>query len=359
MRVLTIIGARPQFIKSAPVSKALEDVGIEEFVVHTGQHYDREMSEVFFEQMNLPKPHKTLDCGNLPHSEMVAKMLEELAPILRDLTPDAVLVYGDTNSTLAGALAATKEHITLIHVEAGLRSYNLKMPEEMNRILTDRMSKILFTPNESAVATLEKEGYSHFNVRIENIGDVMYDALKTFSPLSGYNPKMGEEDWFNAPFALATMHRFENISDPQRLAHMVDQLNFVHQQIIPVWMPVHPATKNKLGQFGLELKIRTAPPASYLEMLFALQRCEIVLTDSGGLQKEAFFSKKPCVVLREETEWTELVEIGVNVLYRQGIDSLEHQIQAMLKVDLNFNFTGYGDGSAATKLANVLLEELA
>lgn len=358
MRVLTIIGARPQFIKSAPVSKALEAVGIEEFVVHTGQHYDREMSEVFFEQMNLPKPYKKLDCGNLPHGEMVARMLNELAPVLRDLDPSAVLVYGDTNSTLAGALAATKEHIPLIHVEAGLRSYNLNMPEEMNRILTDRMSKILFTPNESAVSTLHKEGFSNFEVRIENIGDVMYDALKTFSPMSDFSSKMGPDDWFEHPFALATVHRFENISDFNRLAHLVDQLNYVHEHVIPVWMPVHPATNNKLSQFGLELKIRTAPPASYLEMLFALQRCDIILTDSGGLQKEAFFSKKPCIVLREETEWTELVEIGVNVLHHQGVDSLPDQIKDMLKAPLDFSFRGYGDGSAAIKLAEVLLEEL-
>lgn len=359
MRILTVIGARPQFIKSAPVSKALESAGFKEFVVHTGQHYDREMSEVFFEQMNLPKPYKILDCGNMPHSEMVARMLEELAPLVREIQPTAVLVYGDTNSTLAGALAATKEQVPLIHVEAGLRSYNLKMPEEMNRILTDRMSKILFTPNRNAVKTLHREGFLNFDVRVENIGDVMFDALKAFSPLSGYNPLMGPEDWFKAPFALATMHRFENISNAVRLTHLVEQLNFVHEHIIPVWMPVHPATKNKLEKYGLKLKIHTAPPSSYLEMLFALKKCAIVLTDSGGLQKESYFSKKPCIVLREETEWTELVDLGVNVLYRQGVDSLPEQIQSMLTSQLDFTTACYGDGSSAKKLADVLLQELA
>ena len=354
MKVLTIIGARPQFIKSAPVSKALQDVDIKEFTVHTGQHYDVRMSEVFFEEMQLPKPYAMLDCGNMAHAEMVAKMLAELAPIARELEPDVVLVYGDTNSTLAGALAATKLEIPLVHVEAGLRSYNLRMPEEMNRILTDRMSKVLFTPNDNATATLLKEGYGAFDVQIENVGDVMYDALHTFLPNAAFNPEMGEESFFKKRFALATMHRFENVSDPKRLKQLVDELNRVHETCIPVWMPLHPSTAARLKEFGLELKVQLAPPASYLQMLYALKHTSVVITDSGGLQKEAFFSQKPCVTLRNETEWVELIDLKVNRLFTSNDLDLSEMITKALAYQGDYSYSGYGSGNAALRIATTL-----
>ena len=354
MKVVTIVGARPQFIKSAPVSKAFQNADIKEFVIHTGQHYDRRMSAVFFEEMKLPKPYRVLDCGNMPHAEMVSKMLLELAPILRTLEPDFVLVYGDTNSTLAGALAATKLEIPLVHVEAGLRSYNLKMPEEMNRILTDRMSAVLFTPNDHAIATLHQEGFNHFNVHLENVGDVMFDALHTFLPNAAYASEMGPREFFDAPYALATLHRFENITDKQRLASLVDELNKVHREIMPVWMPLHPATQARLEQYSLTLEVQLAPPASYLQMLFALQHATLVLTDSGGLQKEAFFSKKPCITMRNETEWVELIELGVNRLFTSNHTDLSTSIKEALAYEGGFDFEGYGKGDAAQRIVTTL-----
>ena len=356
MKVVTIIGARPQFIKSAPVSKALQNAGIKEFTMHTGQHYDARMSAVFFEEMQLPKPFAQLDCGNMEHAEMVAKMLAELAPILREISPDAVLVYGDTNSTLAGALAATKLEIPVVHVEAGLRSYNLNMPEEMNRILTDRMSKILFTPNENATQTLLKEGFGSFEVQIEQVGDVMYDALQTFLPSAAYHEEMGERSFFEKPYALATMHRFENVSNPVRLKQLTEELNRVHKEVMPVWMPLHPSTKARLEQNGLTLEVALAPPASYLQMLYALKQATLVVTDSGGLQKEAFFSKKPCVTLRNETEWVELVEIGVNRLFTSLDTDLPATIESALAQNGNYIFDGYGNGDAAVRIAQTLLQ---
>jgi UDP-GlcNAc3NAcA epimerase len=270
MKVATIIGARPQFIKSAPVSAAFQKVGIKELTIHTGQHYDSNMSAVFFDEMNLPQPNYRLNCGGIGHSEMIGNMLLQLTPILKDESPDYVLVYGDTNSTLAGALAANKLQIPLIHVEAGLRSYNLEMPEEMNRILTDRMSSILFTPSSKAVKNLEREGFKNYECKILDIGDVMFDALLQFQSSAHWIPDMGAEEFFDNDFGLVTLHRFENINDRQRLAQLVQELNDVHKDCLPLWMPLHPATSNKLEEFDLELNIYTAPPVGYLQMLWLL-----------------------------------------------------------------------------------------
>ena len=354
MKVVTIIGARPQFIKSAPVSLALQGFGIEEFTIHTGQHYDPEMSDVFFDEMRLPQPGARLDCGNLDHTSMVGRMLLELAPILRREQPDYVLVYGDTNSTLAGAIAATKLKIPLVHVEAGLRSFNLNMPEEMNRILTDRMSSFLFTPTDTADRNLESEGFGAFPVKIVQVGDVMYDALHSFLPQSTYQSSMGDLSIFSAPFILATMHRFENVNDPHRLRQLVEELNKVHHNLMPVWMPVHPSTAKKLKEHGFVLEVHQVPPVGYLQMLWALEQCAFVLTDSGGLQKEAFFMKRPCITLRNETEWVELIEIGANELFTTEDTNLALSIDRMRSKEIDYSFSGYGSGTAAMKIAETL-----
>ena len=313
MKVVTVVGARPQFIKSAPVSRALQSVGYQEFVIHTGQHYDPEMSTVFFEEMSLPKPYAILNCGNLSRDAMLSKMKIDLKPIFEAIQPDMALVYGDTNSTLAGARMAQECNVPLIHVEAGLRSYNLEMPEEHNRIESDQLSKWLFTPTSQASENLKKEGFS--DNTITQVGDVMLDALQMFRSKAAHTLKMGPHSFFNKPFALVTMHRFENISQPERLGFLVREINSFHRNVMPVWMPLHPATAARLEEFGLKLEVKIAPPVGYLEMLWALQQTTLVLTDSGGLQKEAYYSDKPCVTLRGETEWIELIEMGASVLF--------------------------------------------
>jgi UDP-GlcNAc3NAcA epimerase len=244
---------------------------------------------------------------------MLSKMKTDLKPIFEAIQPDMALVYGDTNSTLAGARMAQECNVPLIHVEAGLRSYNLEMPEEHNRIESDQLSKWLFTPTSQASENLKKEGFS--DNTITQVGDVMLDALQMFRSKAAHTLMMGPHSFFNKPFALVTMHRFENISQPERLGFLVREINSFHRNVMPVWMPLHPATAARLEEFGLKLEVKIAPPVGYLEMLWALQQTTLVLTDSGGLQKEAYYSDKPCVTLRGETEWIELIEMGASVLF--------------------------------------------
>ncbi len=355
MKVVTIIGARPQFIKSAPVSKALKKAGIQEVTIHTGQHYDANMSAVFFDEMALPKPLYRLECGGLERQEMLVKMQVELAPIFKKEQPDFVLVYGDTNSTLAGARTANELNIPLIHVEAGLRSFNLEMPEEHNRVETDRRSKILFTPTEEAVQNLHNEGFQNKGILIETIGDVMYDALLQFKSKAQWVAEMGDRLFFEKEFGLVTVHRFENVSNREKLSQLVDELNEVHDTQLPLYMPLHPSTRNRLKEFGLQLNIHQSPPVGYLQMLWLLQECSVVLTDSGGLQKEAYFSEKPCITLREQTEWVELVTLGVNRLHVIGTDSLKHAIEDFRSAKLDYSWKGYGTGNAADKIARTIL----
>lgn len=359
MKVITIIGARPQFIKSAPVSKAFLEFGIHEITIHTGQHYDANMSKVFFEEMGLPTPGYRLECGGLSRDEMLKKMGQELAPILKKESPDYVLVYGDTNSTLAGARAARDLNIPLVHVEAGLRSFNMDMPEEHNRVETDKLSQILFTPTKDAEDNLEKEGFLKRDIEIIGIGDVMYDALLAFKHKAAFKPSEAQTSVFQQDFGLVTVHRFENTSDEQRLRSLVEELNEVHENLLPLWMPLHPSTASKLRAFNIELKIYTAPPVGYLEMLWLLSKCSLVLTDSGGLQKEAYFSQKPCITLRDQTEWVELVNRGVNVLYKIGSGRLSDEVVHMHKSSLDFSWKGYGNGDAAQKIAQTLLSKQA
>lgn len=357
MKVVTVIGARPQFIKSAPVSKAFLEAGIQEVTVHTGQHYDDNMSAVFFVEMGLPKPSYRLSSGGLSRPEMLEKIQSELVPILKDEAPDFVLVYGDTNSTLAGARAAASLDIQLVHVEAGLRSFNLEMPEEHNRIETDQLSRLLFTPTDEAVANLRAEGFDMQQYQIETIGDVMYDALLEFQPKAAWSPSLGPKEFFDKDFGLTTVHRFENVSKPDKLKSLIDELNTIHKNVMPLWMPLHPSTANRIKEYGFELEIHLGPPVSYLQMLWLLQKCTVVLTDSGGLQKEAYFSEKPCITLREQTEWVELVERGVNTLHRVGQTDLKDLLHQLLNADLDFSWRGYGEGNAAQKIVKQLLKQ--
>ena len=356
IRILTIVGARPQFVKSAPVSRAFKNAGIQEFVVHTGQHYDPEMSAIFFEELDLPQPYAVLDCGGLQRDAMIDKIVADLRPIIAEIAPQYVLVFGDTNSTLAGALAAVKEGVPIIHVEAGLRSFNDEMPEEWNRIQTDELSHILFTPSVAADRNIEDEGILPYQ-RLVNVGDTMFDAVQMFSPFARHRKAMGALEWFQKPFALATLHRMENVKHPERLKERISSLNELHLHGIPVWMPLHPSTRNEVEKAGVEIAFNTSPPVGYLEMLWAIQQCAIVITDSGGLQKEAYFLGKHCITLRNETEWVELVDIAANVLHPLGsTEPLSQKVRSMLNQPLAEE-TPYGRGDAAIQIAQFLLEQ--
>lgn len=317
LMIATIVGARPQFIKASAVSAVIQARSdINEIIIHTGQHYDANMSDVFFDELGIPRPAHNLDVHGGMHGAMTGRMLEGIEGLLLDIRPDAVLVYGDTNSTLAGALAAAKLHIPVAHVEAGLRSFNMRMPEEVNRILTDRISDWLFAPTEEACGHLRSEGVA--SDRIRNVGDVMFDvALLHGSRVDAGGAAL--QRWQLAPgsYALATVHRAENTDDPQRLANIVDALiNLAN--LVPVVWPVHPRTKAILSKAGrwadAEKAITIVDPVSYLEMVQLEKFAALIATDSGGVQKEAFFHKVPCVTLRDETEWTELVDAGWNRL---------------------------------------------
>lgn len=358
MKIVTIIGARPQFIKSAAVSKAILDyaqtqpeIGLEEVIVHTGQHYDENMSDVFFRQMNIPKPKYQLDINGLSHGAMTGQMLEKVEAVLIEEQPDWVLVYGDTNSTLAGALAASKLHIKVAHVEAGLRSFNMRMPEEVNRILTDRISSILFCPTDSALENLEAEGYGSLAIQQVKNGDVMLDASMFFSSYS-----QAPSDPLPDRFMLATVHRAENTDDPSRLNGIFQAFNTLSEQT-PIVLPLHPRTKKYIAQYGIDLarQVITIDPVGYLEMLHLLKNCSLVLTDSGGLQKEAFFFEKYCVTLRDETEWVELVNHGFNTLVGADGPTIVRAVTAAVAQEPNFGMDLYGNGEASARIVHALV----
>ncbi len=314
VKIITIIGARPQFIKAAMTSKALsEHPDFNEIIIHTGQHYDANMSEIFFTELGIPVPQINLDINGGGHGEMTAKMLAELEKVMITEKPDAVLLFGDTNSTLAAALAASKLHIPIAHVEAGLRSFNKKMPEEINRILTDHCSEWLFAPTASAVENLNKENIEES--KIFKVGDVMYDAAISFSRVAG-SPEF--EALKRSDYVLATVHRQENTDDPERLAAIIDGLNDVAEKI-DVILPLHPRTRKILGDERLSKlspNFKIIAPIGYFDMLGFQRNAKAIATDSGGVQKEAYFSAVPCITLRDETEWVELIESGWNRLVK-------------------------------------------
>jgi UDP-GlcNAc3NAcA epimerase len=310
-KIVTILGARPQFVKAAVLSRVIKKHNqIEEVLVHTGQHFDANMSAVFFEEMEIPKPAYNLAINSLGHGAMTGQMLEEIEKILKVEKPDAVVVYGDTNSTIAGSLAAKKMHIKVVHVEAGLRSFNMKMPEEINRILTDRISDLLCCPTDTAIRNLKAEGFDNLPIRIEKNGDIMKDAVAYYGQTSSEKSNIiSSLKLKKNEFVLATIHRQENTDDVEKLKSIFAGLEEIHKECNVV-LPLHPRTKKVLENNNLKPNITFINPVGYFDMLELLKNCTMVISDSGGLQKEAFFNKKNCVIVREETEWVELVENG-------------------------------------------------
>lgn len=354
MKILTVVGARPQFVKAAVLSRAIkEDPNVEEILIHTGQHFDSSMSDIFFEQMDISKPNYHLEVNSLSHGAMTGRMLEKIEEVLLIEKPDVVLVYGDTNSTLAGALAAQKLHIPLVHVEAGLRSFNMNMPEEANRIITDRLSSILFAPTSTAIANLENEGFKNFDNEVVRSGDIMLDAALYYAKKSEENSQLNID--LNRDFILCTLHRAENTDDLKRLQAIVNALNEIHQKI-KIILPLHPRTKKVLANKGISLDVECIDPVGYFEMIQLLKNCKLVMTDSGGLQKEAYFFRKPCVTLRDETEWTELVENGFNVLAGADSNLIINSVNDMLSKKIDFSMKLYGDGNTAIGILTKLKE---
>ncbi len=371
MKIVTVIGARPQFIKAAVVSRAISEVNkfaasdsssITEIIVHTGQHYDRNMSGIFFEEMNIPRPDYFLDIHGLSHGAMTGQMLEKIEPVLVDEKTDCVLVYGDTNTTLAGALAAAKLHLPVAHVEAGLRSFNRRMPEEINRVLTDHVSDILFCPTRQSVKNLKMEGIagkeenssdSAFDQRrpiVSLVGDVMFDAA-VFYKAHARKPQTAVPE----TFILATIHRAENTDNPVRLESIFDGFEKIAEEI-PIILPLHPRTRKRMEALGIKApnSIEILDPVSYLEIIHLLENCTLVMTDSGGLQKEAFFFKKPCITLRDETEWVELVDHGYNFLAGATAESIYEVFQKIVKAHMYFDKALYGDGKAGERIVGHL-----
>lgn len=352
-KIITIAGARPQFVKAATLSRQFQLLGIDEKIIHTGQHFDANMSEVFFQEMEIPKPAFQLNIHGLMHGAMTGRMLEGIEEILLREKPDGVVVYGDTNSTLAGALAASKLHIPLIHVEAGLRSYNMQMPEEINRILTDRISNVLFCPTDTAVNNLKQEGFDHMPVQIIKNGDVMQDAAIYYAAKaeqkSDILKKIKQEK-----FVLATIHRQENADNPENLRNIVEGLNEINRKT-SVIVPIHPRTRNILSQQNISTEFMLIDPVGYFDMIQLLKHCEIVITDSGGVQKEAFFFGKHCITLREQTEWVELVENGFNILVGSDANKLSDAFRYFKTKKSDFSINLYGKGKAAEKAASIIL----
>lgn len=351
MRVLTVVGARPQFIKAGPVSEALRDASIEEVLVHTGQHFDERMSAVFFEELGLPEPTVNLHVHGGNHGEQTGRMMIALEPVILEHRPDVVLVYGDTNSTLAGALVATKLHIPVAHVEAGLRSHDRTMPEEINRVVTDHVSTLLLAPTELAVANLATEGISGAAVVLT--GDVMYDAALRAAALNGL-PNAATTD----PYILVTIHRPASTDSPAALGSIVDAVAKLHSNGLDVTWPVHPRTIGKFDEYGLRDRltgVRLCEPVGFLEMTRLTAGAALVLTDSGGLQKEAYFHGRPCVTLRTTTEWTELVDLGWNRLV-PPTDSAAIVAAAGAAIGTTgAEASPYGDGHAAERIAEAVL----
>lgn len=348
MKIITVVGARPQFIKAAAVSNIIRKEH-EEILIHTGQHYDENMSKIFFQELGIPKPEYNLEIGSGGHGDQTGKMLIELEKIYLKEKPDLVLVYGDTNSTLAGALCASKLLIPVAHVEAGLRSFNMSMPEEQNRILTDHISKLLFVPTDTASKNLTKEGIIN---GVYNVGDVMFDAVLHFKNLAKEKSNILEElNLKDKEYILTTIHRAENTNDINRLKNIIEALNESGRTII---LPLHPRTKKYIADYGLEFNknVTVIEPVGYLEMLALEMNAQKIVTDSGGVQKEAFFMKKPCITMRDETEWVETVENGWNIVV--GTDKIKI-LDALLKFNaVNEQKPVFGDGNAANKILKLI-----
>jgi UDP-GlcNAc3NAcA epimerase len=360
MKIATVVGARPQFIKAAMVSRALRVTpGVEEICIHTGQHYDRNMSDIFFEELEIPRPDYYLDIGSGPQGAQTGRMLESIEQVLLAINPDCALVYGDTNSTLAGALAATKLHIWLAHVEAGLRSFNRQMPEEINRVLTDHTADLLFAPTRAAIENLRQEGIP--KSRIHLVGDVMYDAALYYGPKADQKSQILQKLGLEAEgYILATVHRAENTNNPRCLRTIFEGLGAVAEEV-PIVLPLHPRTRAAIEREKLlrtiSRDICLIEPLGYLDMVMLEKNARLIATDSGGVQKEAFFYRVPCVTLRGETEWSELVEMGWNHLIPPL--SATKIFEGMKGAIGTCGAAGspYGDGQTGQKIALALVEK--
>ena len=361
IRFATIVGARPQFIKAATVSRVLRQADYvreaEEVLVHTGQHYDENMSKVFFDELDIPPPRYNLEISGGRHGEMTGRMLAAVEDVLLLERPDGVLVYGDTNSTLAGALAAAKLHIPVAHIEAGLRSFNMRMPEEINRIMADRLSSLLFCPTDTAVANLAHGGVT---AGVYNVGDVMFDASLYYRDVARARgtamQRLGVEA---GKFALATCHRAENTDDPRRLEGILTGLGRVAAEM-PVVLPLHPRTRQVVAMQGLDGHLgplRVTDPLPFLDMVQLEQAARVIVTDSGGVEKEAFFYEVPCVTMRDETEWVETVEGGWNVLVGADADRIASGVLGAHPG--RSGLTPYGEGRAAPETVRRLFERFA
>lgn len=360
MKIVTIVGARPQFIKAAAVSRVIRDQyqgKIKEILVHTGQHYDENMSKVFFEDLDIPEPKFNLEISGGQHGSMTGRMLEGIEEILLAERPDWVLIYGDTNSTLAGALAAAKLHIPVAHVEAGLRSFNMRMPEEINRILADRVSTLLFCPTDTAVKNLQAEGVTK---GVHNVGDVMYDvALFYRDRAQKQSTVMQTLNLIPGNFALATCHRAENTDEPTRLGEILSALAEIAADL-PVVFPLHPRTRKLISQYGFDHHLEAltvTEPLPFLDMIALEQAAKVILTDSGGVQKEAFFYGVSCITMRDETEWVETVQLGWNHLVGASRKAIVHAYgQPSSQTLATRNVSPYGDGQASQKIVSMLVE---
>jgi UDP-GlcNAc3NAcA epimerase len=364
MKIITVLGARPQFVKAAPISRAIRAHNkfsdpkdqIQDFIVHTGQHYDANMSEVFFEELGISPPSHNLGIGSGSHAQQTGQMLIKVEDILLQEHPDLLLIYGDTNSTLAGALSASKIHIPIAHIEAGLRSFNRRMPEEINRVLTDHMSSILFCPTQQAVTNLSNEGIRR---NVFNVGDVMYDAFLHFSQIAKVrsnilkNIHLQQKTETIPVYYLATIHRAENTDDPSRLKSIFEALSYIDTTIV---LPLHPRTRNvlKKSAFIPPSNVQIIDPVSYLDMCQLLVNAKLVLTDSGGLQKEAFFAQIPCVTLRDETEWTETVETGWNIIASADPARIQNAVHTLRNTPETQISSPYGSGQAASNIVSLL-----
>ncbi len=363
MKMVTIIGARPQFIKAAPVSRAITEHNrlapqtshLTQVLVHTGQHFDTNMSDIFFKELEIPEPDHHLGIGGGRHGAMTGRMLEKIEELLLVEKPDWVFVHGDTNSTLAGALAAVKLHIPVAHIEAGLRSFNRRMPEEINRILADHMATLLFCPCRNAVKHLMREGIT---ARVHNVGDVMFDAVLHYRQSARETISLSRWGLNEGQYALCTIHRAENTDDPARLREILCALDRIAADL-PVVLPLHPRTARFLrerNEASLLDRLCVLQPVSYLEMLRLEMSAAVILTDSGGVQKEAFFHKVPCLTLRDETEWVETVEMGWNRICGAESERILEARETLTQQERDSSTQPYGDGKAAERIVEILLE---
>uniref|UniRef100_A0A7C3RKC0 UDP-N-acetylglucosamine 2-epimerase (Non-hydrolyzing) n=1 Tax=Dictyoglomus thermophilum TaxID=14 RepID=A0A7C3RKC0_DICTH len=354
LNIVSIVGARPQFIKLAPLSKVLREEGFKETIVHTGQHYDDNMSDIFFKELEIPEPDYNLGIGSGSHGEQTGKMLIAIEEVLMKRKPDLVIVYGDTNSTLAGALASSKLHIKLAHVEAGLRSFNKMMPEEINRIVTDHLSDILFCPTETAVKNLEKEGITK---GVYLVGDIMFDALMYFSRMSEEKSKILQNLKLNPKeYYLLTIHRAENTDNYDRLKNILLAIAQFRRKAV---FPIHPRTRSRIKEFNLgnyldNENILLIDPVGYLDMISLEKNAFAIFTDSGGVQKEAFWLRVPCITLRDETEWIETVKYGWNTLVGANIEKILEAERNIKEGD----YVDFSDYYSAPKMKEVVIKEI-